>query len=220
MWMKAKGTPWSWSMATRHGPFYYRNLIKGLSPTHRAIAVDHIGCGFSDKPSPSEYDYRFQSRVDDLTAFLNQMDLDRKITMIVHDWGGAIGMGYATKFPEKIGRLVILNTAAFFPPVGKGIPWRLRVVRNIRPFAGPAVLNFNAFAKGALLMASRKKLSPDVKAGLIAPYNSPANRIATLRFVQDIPLAPGDPSLCIGETGNRRTRAAQGHPHDHFVGPS
>lgn len=174
--------------------FYYRNLISGLSPDHRALAVDHIGCGLSDKPPESRYEYRFQNRVDDLTAFLDHLDLSEKITLIVHDWGGAIGLGYAVNHPERIGRLVILNTAAFFPPADKGLPWRLRIVRNVRPFAGPAVLGLNAFAKGALYMAAKKKLSPAVKAGLIAPYDTWSNRLATLRFVQDIPLVPGDPS--------------------------
>jgi haloalkane dehalogenase len=90
--------------------------------------------------------------------------------------------------------VVILNTAGFFPPGEKSIPWRLRLIRNCPGFAALAVLRFNAFARGALWMAPRKRLPKNVKAGLIAPYDTPANRIATLRFVQDIPLVPSDPS--------------------------
>jgi haloalkane dehalogenase len=87
-----------------------------------------------------------------------------------------------------------MNTAAFFPPKGKTLPLRLRLVRNVTPLAIPAVQGLNLFALAALLMASRKKLPSDVKCGLTAPYNSWNNRIATLKFVQDIPVSKYDPS--------------------------
>ncbi|MEW5721865.1 MAG: alpha/beta fold hydrolase [Thermodesulfobacteriota bacterium] len=174
--------------------FYYRSLVQGLSGRYRTIVPDHIGCGLSDKPPATRYGYRLKDRVEDLEALLDHLELKEKVTLIVHDWGGAIGLAWAVRHPERVGRLVITNTAAFLPPRGKRLPWRLRLIRDLRFFAAPAVLLFNAFAGAALYMAARKKLRRDVKAGLIAPYNTPANRIATLKFVQDIPLAPGDPS--------------------------
>lgn len=178
--------------------FYFRSLLKELPPDFRAIAPDHIGCGLSGKPDASDYDYRLKSRVEDIELFLGHLKLNCKITLILHDWGGMIGMAYAVRNPEKISSIVILNSAAFFPPGGKmKIPLRLRIIRNIAPFANIAVLGFNLFAKGALYMASYKGLSKDVKAGLIAPYNSWKNRIATLKFVQDIPLCEKDPSYDI-----------------------
>ena len=66
--------------------------------------------------------------------------------------------------------------------------------RSLAPFAVPAVLGLNLFSRAALVMAPRRRLSREVRAGLAAPYNSPARRMATLRFVQDIPLSPRDPS--------------------------
>ena len=173
--------------------FYFRELVKGLAPRYRCIAPDHIGCGLSAKPGPDAYDYRLQSRVADLTAFLDHLALEQKITLVVHDWGGAIGMAYAVAHPQRIRRLVILNTAAFFPPGGKGIPWRLRVIRDFPSLAAFLVLRLNLFSVGALYLAAANKLPADVRAGLTAPYNCPKNRIATLKFVQDIPLVPGDP---------------------------
>ena len=173
--------------------FYYRHLIKELSAEYRTIAVDHLGCGLSDKPSADDYDYRLKSRVDDLETLIDSLNLDRKITLIVHDWGGMIGMCYALRHPERIGRIVITNTSGFFPP-GKGIPFRLWIMRYITPFAKIATLGFNLFSWAALYMAPRKPLAEDVKKGLTAPYNTWANRMATYRFVQDIPLKPGDPS--------------------------
>ena len=174
--------------------FYYRALIKGLSDRYRTIVPDHIGCGLSDVPGLDRYDYRLESRVSDLEYLVDQLELDRRITLIVHDWGGMIGMAFALRHPEKIARIVIMNTAAFFPPGGKKLPLRLRLIRNLPPLAAVAVRGFNLFALGALFMATRKGLSPDVRKGLTAPYNSWQNRIATLKFVQDIPLTAADPS--------------------------
>jgi haloalkane dehalogenase len=122
---------------------------------------------------------------------------DTPLTLVVHDWGGMIGMAFALRHLTKIQRLVITNTSGFLPPAGKPIPLRLRLLRNIPPFAGPAVLGLNIFARAALVMAARRRLPRDVRRGLIAPYDRPKNRIATLRFVQDIPLSDGHPSFAL-----------------------
>jgi len=175
--------------------FYYRSLVNALSGEYRSIVPDHIGCGLSDKPDDSIYDYRLKNRVDDLEKLLEHLGIDNNITLIVHDWGGMIGMAYALRHPERIARLVISNTAGFFTPNDKGIPLRLWLIRHIAPFAVPAVLGCNLFSFAALYMASSKTLSKDVKAGLTAPYNSWSNRIATLKFVQDIPIKESDPSF-------------------------
>lgn len=177
--------------------FYFRALIKEFSPQFRTIAPDHIGCGLSDKPDAAQYDYQLQSRVNDLEALLEHLGITKNITLIVHDWGGMIGAAYAVKYPERIARMIVMNTAAFFPPNRKKIPLRLWLIRNLKWFGTPAVLGLNLFALAALYMASYKGLSEEVKAGLIAPYNCPKNRIATLKFVQDIPLTPKDPSYAL-----------------------
>lgn len=138
--------------------FYFRELVKGLSPRYRTIVPDHIGCGLSDKPGADRYDYRLESRVDDLEKLVDHIGTGEKITLVLHDWGGMIGMAYAVRHPERVARIVVMNTAAFFPPGGKSIPMRLRLVRNVKPFATLAVLGFNLFALGALFMAPRKRL--------------------------------------------------------------
>ena len=192
--------------------FYFRRLIQALAPEYRTIVPDHIGCGRSDKPTVSRYDYRLQSRVADLTALLDHLDCQQKITLVVHDWGGMIGLAWALQHPEKIGRLVITNTSGFLPPGGKGLPLRLRMLRSIKPFAGPAVLGGNLFARCALLMAPRKRLPREVQKGLIAPYSSGPNRIATLKFVQDIPLTPEDPSYALVRQVDRNLFRLAGIP--------
>lgn len=177
--------------------FYFRRLVQALRSDYRVIVPDHIGCGLSDKPGPGEYGYRLQNRIDDLQQLIDLLEPDRKLTLVLHDWGGAIGMGLAVRIPERIGRIVVLNTAAFLPPAGKALPLRLRLIRNLPPLAVPAVLGLNLFARAALRMAPRRPLAADVRAGLTAPYNGWKNRIATLMFVRDIPVSPADPSYAV-----------------------
>ena len=179
--------------------FYYRHLMTALAPAYRVIAPDHIGCGLSDKPGIDAYAYRLEDRVTDLETFIDQVVPDTPLTLVVHDWGGMIGMAFALRHLSQIRRVVITNTSGFLPPAGKPIPLRLRLIRNFKPFAEPAVLGLNLFARAALVMAARRRLPRDVRQGLVAPYDRPKNRIATLRFVQDIPLEPNDPSYALAK---------------------
>ena len=87
--------------------FEFRDVIKTMSATHRCIAPDHIGFGLSDKPF--EWDYMPTSQAENFERFMESLDLDG-ITLIVNDWGGPIGLSYAINHPEKIKRLIILNT--------------------------------------------------------------------------------------------------------------
>lgn len=174
--------------------FYYRALIKDLSRTHRVLVPDHIGCGLSDKPDDSRYEYRLERRIEDIEAWLDELGVRENITLVVHDWGGAIGMGYAARHPERVSRLVVTNTAAFPIPDTKSLPWSLWFCRTK---AGSAfVRGLNGFVRGWLLTGCKsRRLTPEERAGYLAPYDSYRNRIAVLRFVQDIPVLPTDPSF-------------------------
>jgi len=175
--------------------FYFRALVRELTPGRRCVVPDHIGCGLSAKPPADRYPFTLDRRVDDLARLCDHLGLNRNVTLVVHDWGGMIGLAWALRDPSRIARLVVFNTAGFPPPAGKPVPRRLRIIRNLRAFAEPAVLGLNLFAHGAVYMAARRPLSPAVRRGLLAPYDRPRHRLATLRFVQDIPLAPGNPSF-------------------------
>lgn len=167
--------------------FYWRKVVSRYSDHYRVVVPDHIGCGMSDKPQG--WPYRLEGHVDNLVNIIDTLDL-HNITLMVHDWGGAIGMGAATKRPDRIRRIVVTNTAAFH---STEIPFSIATCRI--PVYGPlAVRGFNGFARVATIRAANKPLSAAAKSGLLAPYNSWANRIATLRFVEDIPLAPDHPS--------------------------
>lgn len=179
------GNP-SWS-------FYYRDLARALRDGYRVIVPDHIGCGLSEKPAAEDYPYTLAQRVDDLEALLEHLGVRERITLVLHDWGGMIGMAYASRHPQRIARLVILNTAAFHLPAGKKLPLALKICRDTA-LGRFLVLKLNLFVLMAARVGCKRHPMPELLRGAYcAPYDIPANRIATLRFVQDIPLAPGDP---------------------------
>ena len=180
--------------------FYFRELVNNFSPRFRTIVPDHIGCGLSDKPDVDAYGFGLENRVDDLEMLLDHLGVDHNITLILHDWGGMIGMAYAVRHPERIRRLILLNTYAFLPPADYRVPLSGHFIRRAGPLAALAILGFNLFSFGALYLASRKGLARDVKKGLTAPYNCWNHRIAVLRFVQDIPLSPKDSSYSLAKT--------------------
>jgi haloalkane dehalogenase len=166
--------------------FYFRRLVRAFSREFRCVVPDHIGCGLSDKPRDWRYD--LEGHIGNLERLVLELDL-RAITLVLHDWGGAIGLGFARRHPERIARLVVMNTAAF---PGKA-PLRLRVCRA--PGIGPfLVKRLNAFAGLAPRLAVARPLATSAKRGLQLPYRSAEDRIAIARFVQDIPLSPRHPS--------------------------
>lgn len=182
------GNP-SWS-------YYWRKLVLGLSDRYRCIVPDHVGMGLSDKPddapaSKPGYRYTLQSRVDDVDALIDHLGITGDVTLAVHDWGGGIGFGWGVKYSARIRRLVVLNTGAFPLPASKPLPKSLKLGRDLA-LGTLLIRGFNAFSSIASFVGVEKKMPADVRRAYVAPYDTWANRIATSRFVQDIPLDEGD----------------------------
>jgi len=167
--------------------FYYRNLVKTLKSDYRVIVPDHIGCGLSDKPQ--DYTYRLEDHISNVLELISHLGLT-KYSLVVHDWGGAIGFGVATRNPNAVEKIAALNTGAFR---SQEIPKSINICRI--PFIGENIVRvFNGFAFPATFMAVKKPLSKEVKAGFLLPYNNYKNRIATAKFVLDIPMSESHPS--------------------------
>ncbi|WP_147653780.1 alpha/beta fold hydrolase [Vulcaniibacterium gelatinicum] len=189
------GNP-SWS-------YYWRHLVLGLRDRWRCVVPDHIGMGLSDKPDDARYRYTLASRVQDLGTLLDALGIAGPVTLAVHDWGGMIGMGWALAHPERVRRLVILNTALFPLPPGKPMPWQLSFGRDSR-LGALLIRGCNAFAELASHVGVARPMPAPVRRAYVAPYDSWHNRIATLRFVQDIPLREGDPAWALVAEAGRR----------------
>lgn len=185
--------------------YFYRNLVRTLEAEHRCLVPDHLGCGFSDKPAG--WSYRLADHIGNLERLLRHWQIE-EYDLVVHDWGGPIGLGAALANPERLRRLVILNTAAFR---SSDIPLRINICRI--PFLGELVVRgLNGFAGPAAHMAVSRPLAPAVRRGYLQPYRTWADRIAVSRFVQDIPLKPGHPSYSTLEQIEERLEGLRGKP--------
>ena len=193
---EGQGGPERETVVMLHGnptwSFFFRNLVLGLRDTHRVIVPDHIGCGLSDKPDEQHYPYTLERRVDDLAALLDQLEIKGRITLLVHDWGGMIGMAYATRHPDKIGRLVLLNTGAFHLPKTKRLPLSLWLCRQT-PLGELIIRDTALFISVLARWAVCRPMAQAVREGYLWPYRKPEERTGLYRFVQDIPLRPNDP---------------------------
>ena len=170
--------------------FYWRNLVIAFRDQCRVVVPDHIGCGMSDKPQ--RYQYTLQQHIDNLCQLVERLDL-RQVTLLAHDWGGAIGLGAALAHQNRFARIVLFNTGAFPPPY---VPWRILCCRI--PWLGTwAMRRWNLFARSALTMATEcpRTLSPEIRAGLLAPYDNWQRRVAIDAFVRDIPLSRRHPTF-------------------------
>ena len=166
--------------------FFYRHLVRTLSPHFRSIVPDHLGMGLSGRPQ--NYAYNLQNHIDNLASLLAHLEIS-DYHLIVHDWGGPIGLGLH-KGRVRRGKTVILNTAAF---ADARLPRRIALCRL--PWVGEALIrHLNAFAGAAAWMAPVERLPTAVRNGFLWPYQSYDSRVGIARFVQDIPMHPTHPS--------------------------
>jgi len=168
--------------------FFYREVIRELTPRIRCVVPDHIGMGLSDKPQ--DYPYTLATRIADIEALVASLGL-RRVNLVVHDWGGAIGFGWAVRHPELVGRIVVLNTAVFRSP---HIPARIALCKT--PGLGTVLIRgLNGFAWPATWMAMKQRqLSPEEKRAYLFPYRTWDDRVAVDAFVKDIPMSKNHPS--------------------------
>lgn len=165
--------------------FMYRDLITALRGRFRCIAPDHIGCGRSAKPQTG-FNYTLAEHIDNVVGLVEHHLELKRFHLVVHDWGGPVGMALAERFPERIDRIQILNTAAFRM---RELPWQIAACKV--PVIGEWLARgLNAFCWGATRFCTRKPMPPEVRAGYLWPYQDWASRIAVHRFVRDIPRSP------------------------------
>lgn len=172
--------------------FYFRSVVQHFRSRYRVIVPDHLGCGFSSRPQ--DHHYSLANHIANLGQLITHLKI-KEANLLVHDWGGAIGLGWATrelarKHGCQIKRIAITNTAAF---ASRDIPKRIAVLKT--PKLGEFVMRrLNGFARAACLMAVERPLHPLVKRGLLLPYGTYEDRIGIARFVQDIPMNPKHPT--------------------------
>jgi pimeloyl-ACP methyl ester carboxylesterase len=174
------GTP-SWS-------FEWRHAIAAISKRARCIAPDHLGFGLSDKPFTAPY--RPEDHARRLAALVRHLDL-RDITLVVHDFGGPIGLGLFTEEAERIARVMVVNTWAW--PHGTD-PRVRRLSGIVRSWLGRLLYQrFNASPRWLLpaSFADRRRLTPEIHRQYLAPFSARGSRMAP--WVLGCELAGSDP---------------------------
>jgi haloalkane dehalogenase len=173
--------------------YLYRHFIPALSQHHRCIVPDHMGMGKSAVP-PEPYPYRLHHHIANLESLILHLDL-RNITLLVHDWGGPVGLGFAIRHPQRIKRLILTNTWAFAPWPGPVFPRLLAMIRS--PRGEKFVLERNGYLEPALSGTTlhTENLTETVMDAYRAPFPSPETRLALLCWTRDIPVNETDPSF-------------------------
>lgn len=187
-----EGSPSAAPMLFVHGnptwSFHWRRFIQQFSPHRRCVAIDHLGCGMSDKP---QRPIRLAEHIDNLVALIDELALER-ITLVAQDWGGAIGLGAMLARPAALDRIVLFNTGAFPPWY---IPYRISICRT--PLLGRLALQgANLFTRAALRMTLSRtsRPAPAVAQAYLAHCNNWQNRRQIYEFVADIPMSPNHPT--------------------------
>lgn len=155
----------------------------------RVVAPDHAGFGLSEKPLTPGY-YHLQRHVDNLRQVMTRLDL-RDATLVLHDWGGPIGMGAAVGEPDRVARIVIANTTAFAPR--KSRPFSRWHKLFASPLGQRAAVELNLVQLSAMLFANRRPLDLRAHAAYVRPMRSRGARIAAARFVKMVPDGPDHP---------------------------
>ncbi|MBK9455291.1 MAG: alpha/beta fold hydrolase [Bacteroidetes bacterium] len=169
------GTP-SWS-------FEFRNVIKFLSKKYRCIAIDHIGFGLSEKPA--KYDYTVQNHTASLLKLITHLQLNQ-FTMLVHDFGGIIGLAAAEQIPEKIKGLVILNTWC------RSIQDEPEYKKMKMILGSPLMpllyryLNFSAKYILPAAFGERSRLTPEIHQHFLRPFSKVSERNGTIAFAKSL----------------------------------
>jgi haloalkane dehalogenase len=166
------GTP-TWS-------YLYRHMIKGLSSQYRCIALDHLGFGLSDKPNPPLRPIEHAANLEKLIESLGLKD----ITLVVHDFGGPIGLSYAIEHPENVKRLVLFNTWMW--PV-KGDPHFERALRWFGGGLGRYLYEKWSFAINFMMKrVSGSQISDAAYRHYRGPFPAPADRTVTWLFAREL----------------------------------
>lgn len=169
--------------------FWRRPIAELAARGHRCVALDHMGFGRSDKP-PRLSAYSLRRHVDNTVALIDELDLD-EITLVVHDWGGPIGLGAMIERRERLARLVIMNTWAWELP--SFLPPFLREFRN-EGLGEILILGGNLFVESIPSAMAHREPNPVMMEAYRAPFPDYWSRAGMLAFHREIPLTERDRS--------------------------
>ncbi|MGY1609405.1 haloalkane dehalogenase [Geodermatophilus sp. SYSU D00700] len=170
--------------------YLWRNVIPHVQHLGRCIAPDLVGMGESGKlPHPERGTYSFATHAEHLAAFLEAVGVERRVTLVLHDWGSALGFDWARRHPEAVRGLAFAEaivtpmTWADWPASGR------KIFRTMRGDDGETVvLDKNVFVERILPASTLRGLTPEAHERYRQPFGTPADRWPTLEWPRQIPL--------------------------------
>ncbi|UTW62391.1 alpha/beta fold hydrolase [bacterium SCSIO 12741] len=178
---EGQGDPILWIHGTPTWSFLYRDQIRAFRDQYRCIAPDHLGFGLSDKPKEGKLNPEFHAQ--QLSNLVNDLDL-KNITLVVHDFGGPIGWGMALQNPERIKRIVVLNTWLWSTQEDPAVQ---KIDRLVNSWLGRFLYYKMNFSSRVLLpqgFHDRKKLTSDLKKHYGFPFSKSADRTGPYHLAQ------------------------------------
>ena len=193
--------------------YLYRRFIAAVADEgYRAVAHDQLGFGRSDKPQ-SGREYSLERHVRHFTALMDELGLEG-VTLVLQDWGGPIGLNWAVKHPDRVKRLVILNTwSGGEVPDHRSAPGAFRLVRA-RGAGDLLVKGAHAFVRVALFRGGThpERLGENERAAYLAPHPSWESRAGVLAYPRLIPWGKKSPTWKIGRENEAGLAALAGKP--------
>ncbi|MDR2386226.1 MAG: alpha/beta fold hydrolase [Deltaproteobacteria bacterium] len=165
--------------------FMFRALIKNLSGFRR-LALDQMGMGLSARPG-RDYGFTLSERLEDFDHWIKSLNLKEPFHLMVHDWGGPVGLGWATENLDQVASLTIMNTGLKVP-TGFDLPWKLALFKRSLFLGRLLATELNCFTQGVVRYGTQRPLSPQAREGFLAPYSRAVHRESLKGFVADIPL--------------------------------
>ena len=180
--------------------YIWRKFVTPLARTHRVIVPDHMGFGKSETPgeTPGGREYTLREHVHNLTVLIDSLDL-RDITLVMQDWGGPIGIGYAVRHPERIHSLVLMNTVFGYGAAGRRdlpnpleTPWFRWIREGLSTGRTEAVLShLGSTILSVMQIVGLERLDrvdPTFIRAYAAPFPTPADCKGAIEFPLDLAL--------------------------------
>ncbi|MBD0330567.1 MAG: alpha/beta fold hydrolase [Thermoleophilia bacterium] len=179
--------------------YLYRHFIRALADAgFRAVAHDQMGFGRSEKP-PAVEEYTVQRHAAHFTELMRELTLDG-VTLVVQDWGGPVGLAWGVENPERVRRLVLLNTwpgSDNFPDYPDGPPAFFRLLRGGRS-GELLVRRLQVFTRVFLFRGGTRALDAAARRAYLAPHAAPESRSGVVRYPRLIPWDEDNPTLPLG----------------------
>ena len=161
--------------------FMYRHIIRCLRADYRCVALDYIGFGLSDKPDDVSYLPQFHA--ENVKLLIDLLDL-RDVTLVMHDWGGPIGMSYALDYPNNVKALIVFNSFCWSV---KGMKWVERFAFVMGSSFGEFMCrNFNVLPRFAIapVFGDKTRFTPSIRQHYIKPFPTRDSRKGTWMFAR------------------------------------